>query len=351
MAIRSPCGEYLAATTPWWWWSGPITCLRAAKSQIEAVQLLDAVTSRVESGEKSTALTMLLLSLRVKILPYVCPSHTFTLPSSVPAAIHLPSLETAIDRTSYAAIVPTSLPSATRHTRTALSSPLTRYSPFAENVTTHIGQPPSISTSGRSGPRVSMCSSILSNSLRTCHCRRLATFSASHNVAERRWESATKLWSSCLSLNYMVQFTHARALKYPWARAWVVFSIILYDPVHRVTNLHIDAKSHLRGLLVLIFGCSSPLYVFYCNRCVCSTSSGNPTSLYPRDAAGDARGRGPASRAFPVLPKSFNIRPYRQNSEISLGEIDAPAIAFLLAFAMDVMVPDLASFAMRVLTM
>ena len=55
VAIRSPCGEYLAALTPLPYpWSSVCSRFRDAMSQIVAVPLYDAETSRVESGEKST---------------------------------------------------------------------------------------------------------------------------------------------------------------------------------------------------------------------------------------------------------------------------------------------------------
>ena len=53
VASRSPCGEYFAALTQPSW-SSVSTFLRAAKSQTVAVPLFEAVTSRVESSEKST---------------------------------------------------------------------------------------------------------------------------------------------------------------------------------------------------------------------------------------------------------------------------------------------------------
>ena len=55
VAIRSPCGEYLAAHTHSVW---PSACTRlpVAMSKMEAVTS-DTKTSRVESGEKSTPLT------------------------------------------------------------------------------------------------------------------------------------------------------------------------------------------------------------------------------------------------------------------------------------------------------
>ena len=55
VAIRSPCGEYLAALTESQW-SSACTRSRVAMSQMEAVSLNNAVTSRVESGEKSSPL-------------------------------------------------------------------------------------------------------------------------------------------------------------------------------------------------------------------------------------------------------------------------------------------------------
>jgi hypothetical protein len=136
--MRSPCGEYLAACTisPW---SSVCTRLRVAMSQMEAVRLSDAETSRVESGEKSTP--FIPYSLCEKTLSYVFASHTNTsspLYLPVPAAIHLPSLDTARQVTSRTAIVAICLPSSTPHTPTPPSPPLKRYSPFAENVTEDI---------------------------------------------------------------------------------------------------------------------------------------------------------------------------------------------------------------------
>ena len=62
VAIRSPCGEYLAAITHFTWWCDPTefpwwsvcTRSRVSMSQMVAVSLSDAETRRVESGEKST---------------------------------------------------------------------------------------------------------------------------------------------------------------------------------------------------------------------------------------------------------------------------------------------------------
>ena len=61
VAIRLPCSEYFAAITQPSW-SSVSTFLRAATSQMVAVYVCradasDACTSRVESGEKSTART------------------------------------------------------------------------------------------------------------------------------------------------------------------------------------------------------------------------------------------------------------------------------------------------------
>ena len=57
VAIRPPCGEYLAALI-WSPWRNVCTRLRVAMSQMD-VLLFDAETSRVESGEKSTLLMSL----------------------------------------------------------------------------------------------------------------------------------------------------------------------------------------------------------------------------------------------------------------------------------------------------
>ena len=155
VAIRSPRGEYLAALTesPW-----PSVCtrLRVVMSQMEAVQLYDAETSRVESGEKSTPWTlrgsnlwMLPRSSRsMMTISYISASHTNTLPQPVPAAIRLPSLDTARHMTLSAPIVAICLPSSTRHTRTPLGSLVKRCSPFTENVAAYNKPPTSISIAG-----------------------------------------------------------------------------------------------------------------------------------------------------------------------------------------------------------
>lgn len=138
-AIRSPCGEYFAAVTQPSWCGRQTTRLRVAMSQTAAVVLQkDATTSRVESGEKSTALTVLWSFLCVKTFWHVFASHIISSPPRVPAAIHLPSFETARHRTSFATIIATGSPSSTCHTRIPWSSPLTRCLPFAENSTASI---------------------------------------------------------------------------------------------------------------------------------------------------------------------------------------------------------------------
>ena len=154
VAIRSPCGEYFAALTQYSW--SVNTFLRAATSQM-AVGFFDAVTSRVESGEKSTPrIESGRSSLCVKTCSNVFVSHKIASPQSVPAAIHLPSCETARERTSRAAIVAICLQSSTRHTLCP-SPPPTIYSPFAVNVTARILLPTLISMTGeRSCPTVSI---------------------------------------------------------------------------------------------------------------------------------------------------------------------------------------------------
>jgi hypothetical protein len=83
VAMRLPCGEYLAARTelPW---ASVRTRLRVAMSQMVAILLSDAETSRVESGEKSTPLTVGSF-LCEKTSLCVFASHTITLPQYVPA--------------------------------------------------------------------------------------------------------------------------------------------------------------------------------------------------------------------------------------------------------------------------
>ena len=141
VAIRSPCGEYFATVVPC---LSVSTFLRVRTSQMEGPMRWSffPTTSRVESGEKSTA-RMSLASLCVKTFSNVSASHTDTSPSSVPAAIHLPSFDTARERTPRAAIVAICLPSSTRHTPSP-SPPPTIYSPFAENATAHMLWPLSI---------------------------------------------------------------------------------------------------------------------------------------------------------------------------------------------------------------
>ena len=146
VAIRSPRGEYLAALSEPTW---PSVCtrLRVAMSQMVVVPFSDAKTSRDESGDKSTPL-ILPLSLCEKTFSYVLASHTNTSPRNVPAAIHLPSLDTARHMTLSASIFAICLPSSTRHTRTPMLSPVKRYSPLAENVTADTRLPTSISVAG-----------------------------------------------------------------------------------------------------------------------------------------------------------------------------------------------------------
>ena len=118
-------------------------------SKMEANPLDDAGTSRVESGEKSTPLMSATLSQGEKTPLYVLAFHTNTSPIHVPAAIHLPSLDTARHRTRSASSVAICLPSSTRHTRTPPSPPLKRYSPFAENVAAYTPLSTLISIAGR----------------------------------------------------------------------------------------------------------------------------------------------------------------------------------------------------------
>ena len=116
-------------------------------SQMVAVQSSDAETSRVESGEKSTPLMKPPRSCQ-KTFSYVFASHTNTSPRPVPAAIHLPSLDTVRHLTSTALIVVICSPSFTRHTRTPSRSTLKRDSPFAENVIVCTRSPKLISIAG-----------------------------------------------------------------------------------------------------------------------------------------------------------------------------------------------------------
>lgn len=135
--------------------------------------LSHAATSRVESGEKSTAVTMVggNSSQCSKTCSYVSASQTITLPNPVPAAIHLPSVETARHRTSPAFHAAIRLPSCTRHTQTPSESPATRWLPFAVNVTAFILLPPSILMSGKC-PFQSSALTWFILSVRTPHCRR-----------------------------------------------------------------------------------------------------------------------------------------------------------------------------------
>ena len=184
VAIRSPCGEYLAAVTESPWAS---VCTR---SRVAMSQMVDAETSRAESGEKSTPMTSWKSSLCEMTFLYVFASHTITSPQRVPAAIHRPSLDTARHWTRSASIVAICLPSPTRHTRISStssssdSSPLKRYLPFAENVTACNQLPTLISIAGCSLPK-DQHQRALHLSVRTRHCRRrslLATQSSSAMV-------------------------------------------------------------------------------------------------------------------------------------------------------------------------
>ena len=158
VAIRSPCGEYFAATTVSSWLSVS-TFLRAAMSHTMAVSFRDAVTSRVESGEKSTPEMRSKSSLSEGAFSNVLASHTTTSPESIPAAIHLPSFDTARQgksRDTYA-FVAISLPSRTHHNPSPSGPAPTMYLPFAVNVTAFILISPLISMSGeRSCPTVSI---------------------------------------------------------------------------------------------------------------------------------------------------------------------------------------------------
>ena len=100
-----------------------------------------AATSRVESGEKSTA-RMGGPSLSSKTCLYVRVSQMNAC-LNVPAAIHLPSVETARHSTSLTPSVSICLPSCTRHTCTPSGPPATRQSPFAVNAIASVLQPPS----------------------------------------------------------------------------------------------------------------------------------------------------------------------------------------------------------------
>ena len=94
VAIRSPSGEYFTALSEF---ECPSVCtfLPSARSQTMAVLLTIAATSRVESGEKSTPRTVSSFSLNVQTFSYVFESHTCSSPPYVPAAVQLPSLDTA----------------------------------------------------------------------------------------------------------------------------------------------------------------------------------------------------------------------------------------------------------------
>jgi hypothetical protein len=167
----------LTALTKFSWWS-VCTCLRVAMSQMEAVLLLDAETSRDESGEKSTPLTSSSPSCE-KTFSYVFASHTTTLPHHVPAVIHLPSLDTARHWTFPVDIDAICLPSSTRHIRTPPASPLTRCSPFAANATADMSLPPLISMRGEpSCPTVSVNATHIPST---------------HRSLSKTWSSATQL--------------------------------------------------------------------------------------------------------------------------------------------------------------
>ena len=105
-------------------------------------------SSRV--GRKSTPLISWESSQCLKTCLCVFASHTNNSPQSVPAAIHLPSLDTARQLTYpyLAPILATCVLSSTRHTRTPPGPPLKRYSPFAENVTAYTSLPTSIPIDG-----------------------------------------------------------------------------------------------------------------------------------------------------------------------------------------------------------
>ena len=146
VAIRSPCGEYFAAITQSWW-SSVSARSRAAMSQTLAVRFFDAVTNRVESGEKSTPTVSWKPSSCEKTCSNVFASHTNAWPLFVPAAIHLPSLDTARERTFHAFMVTIRVPCSTRHTPCP-SPPPTIYSQFTANATVHMALSASISMSG-----------------------------------------------------------------------------------------------------------------------------------------------------------------------------------------------------------
>lgn len=110
--------------------------------------LLNAATSRAESGEKSMVVIVQDSDSCEKTCSSVFASHTNMLPSRVLAACHLPSLDTTRSGVSSASNDVMRSSSRTRHTRTALSSLLRRYSLFTENVTARSQRWTSISMDG-----------------------------------------------------------------------------------------------------------------------------------------------------------------------------------------------------------
>ena len=157
VAIRSPSGEYFAPVSRSLWRS-VCTCFPSAISQTTADLFDDAEMSRVESGEKSTPLMepLCIRFLNVQTGSNVFVSHKRAFPDAVPAAIHLPSLDTARHCTPSVFIVAScfKFPSSTRHTRTP-SPPLTKYSPLAEYVVVHNLTSISISMGGERAAQLS----------------------------------------------------------------------------------------------------------------------------------------------------------------------------------------------------
>lgn len=124
---------------------------------IDAVRFSDAVTSRVEEGEKSTAWMGLLSSEREKTFSWGASAfHATTTPPSVPAAIRRLSFEIARHRT-QAAADPTErvamfLPSFTRHIWTPSDPPLRRCSPFVAYANAQTEPPLFLVSAGRGVP-------------------------------------------------------------------------------------------------------------------------------------------------------------------------------------------------------
>ena len=110
-------------------------------------------------------------SLCAKTCAYVFASHRMTLAPTVPAAIHLPSFETARQRTAPAAIFAICCPSSTCHTPTLPLPLLTRYSPSDEKASTFVKSLILMASCKHACPTVGQVAPSCLDSVRTSHCR------------------------------------------------------------------------------------------------------------------------------------------------------------------------------------